>query len=189
MGDRGRSGAATATCSHATSAADTAAEGLLFLRFKCRGCAQGISIAPDISQMISRILSRKLRALRACRSFSAAAGGTEANLEIWKQRATKEAKGRDPWDAFASTNADVSLSQQAQALGGQWGARRSAACPMAQLCCPVFSRRAESSVAPASTGCCMRSSRPMAQLLCPPAASPNQAGHRRHAGVQRPRRG
>ncbi|KAL4428708.1 hypothetical protein ABPG77_009814 [Micractinium sp. CCAP 211/92] len=56
--------------------------------------------------MISRILSRKLRALRACRSFSAAAGGTEANLEIWKQRATKEAKGRDPWDAFASTNAD-----------------------------------------------------------------------------------
>lgn len=65
--------------------------------------------------MISRALGRRLGALGALRSFSAA---SEANLEIWKQRATKEAKGRDPWEAFASTNADVSHCQAGGAAAG-----------------------------------------------------------------------
>ena len=45
--------------------------------------------------------------LRAWRSYSSAAGAAE-NLEEWKARARKEAKGKDPWEAFASTNQDVS---------------------------------------------------------------------------------
>ena len=46
--------------------------------------------------------------LRAVRGYASAAGGaTEQNLEEWKQRAGKEAKGRDPWQAFSSTNQDV----------------------------------------------------------------------------------
>lgn len=45
--------------------------------------------------------------LRAVRGYASAAGGaTEQNLEEWKQRAGKEAKGRDPWQAFSSTNQD-----------------------------------------------------------------------------------
>ena len=103
---------------HAASAADTAAKGDV-----C-SCASGVGHAcralrsrRDTSQMISRALGRQLRALGAQRSFSASAGDAEANLEIWKQRATKEAKGRDPWDAFASTNADVSLLLAARGAG------------------------------------------------------------------------
>ncbi|KAL4447610.1 hypothetical protein ABPG75_004829 [Micractinium tetrahymenae] len=56
--------------------------------------------------MLLRALGRRFGVPGALRSFSAAVGGAEANLDVWKERATKEAKGKDPWEAFASTNAD-----------------------------------------------------------------------------------
>jgi hypothetical protein len=41
----------------------------------------------------------------------------ERNLEEWRQRAIKEARGRDPWDAFSSTNTDVSCVHVLRAQG------------------------------------------------------------------------
>lgn len=38
---------------------------------------------------------------------SSASDAAKQNLEEWKARAAKEAKGRDPWEAFGSTNLDV----------------------------------------------------------------------------------
>lgn len=46
--------------------------------------------------------------LPGLRGFATSVEAAEQNMEVWKARATKEAKGKDPWEAFASTNADVS---------------------------------------------------------------------------------
>ena len=66
---------------------------------------------------IPRALVRLGTRLGARRGYAAAAGAAE-NLEEWKARARQEAKGRDPWEAFATTNQDVSGRRRWQGGSG-----------------------------------------------------------------------
>ena len=49
------------------------------------------------------------------RGFGSAAAEDTGALRAWEERLRKEAKGKDPYEAFGSTNADVS---DVGALGG-----------------------------------------------------------------------
>ncbi len=43
---------------------------------------------------------------------AAVASCTRPLPQVWKARASKEAKGADPWEAFSSTNTDVRLQRR-----------------------------------------------------------------------------
>lgn len=72
-----------------------------------------MSLLRALTQLVPRLGAGTTR----CYASAATLGGaaSERNLEEWRERATKEAKGRDPWDAFSSTNTDVSCVYVARA--------------------------------------------------------------------------